>query len=65
VLEVHALGGLDRQVALVGLAELVLGHADESAVHVHELRHARLLAVTGWDDFSLDRSGVRFIGQVT
>jgi hypothetical protein len=26
---------------------------------------ARLLAITGWDAFSLDRGGVRFIGQVT
>jgi hypothetical protein len=49
----------------VGLAEPIVGHASESAVHVHELRHARLLAVAGWDDFSLDRSGGRFIGQMT
>src|SRR5205814_189815 len=53
VLEVHALGGLDRQVALAGLAQLVLGYADEPAVHVHELRHATLLTVSDGNDFSL------------
>jgi len=47
-LEVNALGRLDGQVALVRLAQLVPGHADEPAVHVHELRHANLLTVTDW-----------------
>jgi hypothetical protein len=42
----HALNGLDRQVALAGRAQLVLGHADESVMDVHELRHVRLLTVT-------------------
>jgi hypothetical protein len=39
-LEVHALGGLDVQVTLVRLAQLILGHTGEPAVHVHELTDA-------------------------
>jgi hypothetical protein len=46
MLEVHALSSLDRQVALAGLPQLLLGHADESVMDVHELRHVRLLTVT-------------------
>src|SRR6266516_464265 len=37
--EVHALGSLDREIARVRLAELLLGHAGKPAVNVHELRH--------------------------
>src|SRR5690348_11772978 len=50
VLEVHTLRRLDLQITLVRLAQLLRGHADESVVHVHELRHVRLLTVNrpGW-----------------
>lgn len=42
-LEVDALVLLDREVAVVRLAKLLAGDADEPAVHVHELGHTRYL----------------------
>jgi hypothetical protein len=50
VLKVHTLRRLDLQITLMGLAQLLGGHADESVMHVHELRHVRLLTVyrPGW-----------------
>ena len=38
-LEVHALLGLDREVALVRLLQLLGRHADEPRMDVHELGH--------------------------
>src|SRR5664280_2688366 len=39
-LEMHALVRLDREVALVGLLELLRRHAHKPRVNVHEVRHA-------------------------
>jgi hypothetical protein len=58
------LSGLDRQVPLAGLAQLELGHADESVMDVHELRHVRLLTVSDGHDFSLGLRRLRYIGQL-
>ena len=43
-LEVDALVRLDREVALVGLLQLLGGDAEEARVDVHEGRHNPLLA---------------------
>src|SRR6266542_4663001 len=39
--EMHAFVGLDRQVALVRLLELLSRHPDEAVVNIHECRHVR------------------------
>ena len=44
-LEVHALLALDREVACVRGLELLFGHADESVVDIHKLRHETLLSL--------------------
>jgi len=43
-LEMDAVLGLDRGVALVGLPELLGRHTDETVVDIHELRHVSLLS---------------------
>src|SRR5262245_15373814 len=65
--EMHALAGLDREIPVVGLLELLCRHPEEAGVDIHELRHCILLVwlIGSIPTRTIDSEGAHAIGRAT